>query len=144
EAEGEEFFFDLARSRARSILQQTPKGIVKASSLGEIGTTTSKQKFRALLVKIIEDPNHPLHALLDPLTGRLRPRTTRGITEEVWLENPEIIEAGHSASARGLAGAPDRLVVMSAYENRLISAVLEHPAKGGEMLGSGRILAIQG
>ena len=122
----------------------TPRGMIKASDLGAIGTTTSKATFRRLLTKLIQDPKNPLHKLLDPQTGKLRPSTARGITELEWFENPEIIEAGHDASAKQLAGTPDRLMVMSAYENRLISAVLEHPSKGGAMLESGTILAIGG
>ena len=67
------------------------------------------------------------------------------MTELDWFENPNIIEAGHWASAKGLApGVPDRLVVMSAYENRLLSATVERARFGGEMLEGGKVLAIGG
>jgi hypothetical protein len=34
--------------------------------------------------------------------------------------------------------------MMSAYENRLLSATLEHPSIGGEMLEAGKVLSIGG
>lgn len=120
------------------------RGTIKASNLGAIGTTTSRATFRRILTKLIQDVKHPLHKLLDPQTGKLRPSTTRGISELDWLENPEIVEVGHDASAKQLAGTADRLMVMSAYENRKISAVLEHPSKGGAMLESGTVFEIGG
>ena len=70
--------------------------------------------------------------------------TTRGMNRLVWFENPYIIEAGHYASAKGLAGAPDRLMMMSTYENRLLSATVEHSSKGGEMVEAGIVLSIGG
>ena len=132
------------RAREVASTAAATRGTINVVQLGEIGTTTSKKRFRTLLTRMIADPNHPLNKLLDPATGKLRPSTARGITELDWLENPEIIEAGHYGSAKALNGAPERLMVMSAYENRLVSAILEHPSKGGAMIESGRVLVIGG
>jgi hypothetical protein len=117
---------------------------IPVAELGRIGVTTSKSSFRRMLTRIARDPNHPLHGLIDPATNNLRPSTARGITQADWLEHPEIVEAGHYSSAVHLGGAPDRLIVMSAYENRLMSAVLEHPSVGGSMIESGRVVSIGG
>jgi hypothetical protein len=76
--------------------------------------------------------------------ARLTPSTTRGMNELVWYENPNIVEAGHYESAKRLAGAPHRLIMMSAYENRLLSATLEHSRIGGEMLAAGKVPSIGG
>jgi RHS repeat-associated protein len=132
------------RARTAASTVAATRGTIDAVQLGEIATTTSKRRFRTLLTRLISDERHPLHKLLDPATGKLRPSTARGITELDWFENPEVVEAGHYMSAKALNGAPDRLMVMSAYENRLVSAVLEHPTKGGAMIESGRVLVIGG
>jgi RHS repeat-associated protein len=121
-----------------------PRATIAVGDLGRIGAVTSKKTFRRLLTSMIQDRSHPLHRLLNA-AGKLTPSTTRGMTELDWFENPNIIEAGHWASAKGLApGVPDRLVVMSAYENRLLSATVERARFGGEMLEGGKVLAIGG
>jgi len=119
------------------------RAAVLVSDLGPIGAATSKRGFRRLLISIIKEASHPLHGLLNA-EGKLTSSTSKGLNELVWFENPNIVEAGHYASAKGLAGAPDRLVLMSAYENRLLSATLEHPRFAGEMLESGKVLSIGG
>ncbi len=116
---------------------------IAVGNLGAIGVATNKQSFRQLLVSTISNPSHPLHELLNA-DGKLTTSTARGMNELAWFENPKIMEAGHYSSAKGLGGTPDRLVMMSAYENRLLSATLEHPSIGGEMLESGRVLSIGG
>jgi hypothetical protein len=121
-----------------------PRATIPIADLGRVGQITNRQAFRRLVTEIISDPSHPLHSLLDPDTGRLIPSTTKGITQMDWFENPGIIEAGHWSSAKSLAGAPDRFTVMSAYENRLASAVIESPRFGGSMLESGYVVAIGG
>jgi Domain of unknown function (DUF4157)/Bacterial toxin 5 len=136
--------FEAAESAAKQATQNSLAPI-SAQTLGKIGTTTSRSAFRTELTRLIQAEDNPLHFLLDPQTGALRPSVGRGINERIWLENPEIIEASHFESAKGLAGSADRLVVMSAYENRLISATIEHPAKGGaSMLESGFVVEIGG
>jgi hypothetical protein len=128
---------------ALSLVAGEGRATIAVGDLGRIGAATSKPSFRRLLISIVREPSHPLHRLLNT-EGKLTSSTARGINELVWFENPNIIEAGHYASAKGLAGAPDRLVMMSAYENRLLSATLEHPGIGGEMLEAGKVLSIGG
>jgi hypothetical protein len=82
--------------------------------------------------------------VLNPATRRLRPSTTKGITQLDWFEDPRIIEAGHWSSAKALGGVADRLIIMSAHENRLASAMIEHPSLGGILAESGRVVAIGG
>ncbi|MCM6771972.1 polymorphic toxin type 5 domain-containing protein [Nocardia sp. CDC159] len=104
---------------------------VPAAALGRIGAIASKDAFRREVAAALRaDPGHPLSFLLDE-TGSLR-STTGDFAH--WLEHPEIVEAGHLASAKSLSTAgSDRLVVMSAYRNRLAASTIEHPARGGFM-----------
>jgi hypothetical protein len=132
--------FDIQRS---AVAAGERRAAIAVRDLGAIGATTSRPNFRRLLLSIIRDESHPLHGLLNA-EGKLTPSTTKGMNELVWFENPSIIEAGHYESAKRLAGAPDRLVMMSAYENRLLSATVEHSSKGGEMLEAGKVLSIGG
>ena len=119
------------------------RAAIAVDELGIVAVVTSKQRFRTIVTALIRNPSHPLHRLLNA-EGKLIASTSKGMTELVWFENPNILEAGHYESAKRLAGAPDRLVLMSAYENRLLSATLEHPSMGGEMLESGQVLSIGG
>jgi hypothetical protein len=122
---------------------ESTKPPVRAADLGKIGTAKSREAFRAELTRMIQPENHELHFLLDPATRELRTSTGRGIDQFVWMDNPELIEAGHDGSAKNLAGSPPRLLVMSAYENRYISSTVEHPARGGAaMLESGYVVEI--
>ena len=116
---------------------------IRADTLGKVGMTTSREAFRREVERIIQPADHPLHTLLDPQTGRLRSSVGKGIGGDVWNETPEMIEAGHYESAKALYGKPDRLVIMSASENRAISSVIEHPSRGGaSMLESGYVVVI--
>jgi hypothetical protein len=118
---------------------------VTATQLGTIASTRSRSYFRQLVTKRIQDPKHPLHFLLDPARMKLRPTSGKGIGQMAWLENPELVEAGHDMSAKGLDGARDRLVLMTAHENRWIAAVVEHNSKGGAFMAqSGAILEVEG
>ena len=122
----------------------TPRGTISIKALGRVGEITSKRTFRRFVTRTIQRATHPLHKLLDPATRRLLRSTTKGLTALDWFEDPRIVEAGHYSSAKGLSGAPDRLVIMSAYENRLASATIEHPSIGGIMQESGHVVAIDG
>jgi RHS repeat-associated protein len=111
---------------------------VAASTLGKVGTASTRRGFRTAAAEILtKDKKHPLRFLLGP-NGKFRPSTAKGLTGDLLIEAPEIIEAGHAASAKALTGAAkgtDRFVVMSAHYNRMIlSATIEHPSKGGSML----------
>ena len=133
--------FVAARSALGQALGNPAVGIDELSSLG---ATRTRGAFRRRLVsQISSDPDHPLNFLL--VDGRLRPSTAKGITELDWLETPEIIEAGHVQSAKALSGrgVQDRFMVMSAYENRLLSSTVEHPSLGG-FIDAGWALEIKG
>ena len=120
---------------ARSALEQTLRNpAVWIDELGSIGAARTRDTFRRRLVRLItDDPSHPLNFLLHG--GRLRPSTPKGITELDWLEAPEIVEAAHAQSAWALrgTGVQDRFMVMSAYENRLLSSTVEHRSIGGSI-----------
>lgn len=124
--------FELARGALRKALEREP---IAAASLGPLGTAATRQGFRtALERKLKAKPSHPLAFLLHK--GRLRSSTARGVDQEVWGNMPEIVEAGHAASAKSLTGrlaGTDRFMVMSAHHNRLMSATIEHPRKGAWM-----------
>lgn len=124
--------FEATRSALDEALRRPP---LLASQLGLIGTVSTRRGFRRLLVrKLRDDPTHSLSFLL--VKRKLRRSTAAGIDQDVWLEMPEIIEAGHAVSARSLVGklkGNDRFVVMSAHHNRLFGATIEHPSKGGWM-----------
>jgi RHS repeat-associated protein len=134
----------LGRSGPASAPPSATRASVPIASLGRVGQITSKQSFRRFVTRTLQDPAHPLHPLLDPATMRLRLSTRPGLTQLEWFEDPRIVEAGHYSSAKGLAGAADRLTIMSAYENRLASAIIEHPSIGGTMSEAGRVIAIGG
>ncbi|WP_426852747.1 polymorphic toxin type 5 domain-containing protein [Citricoccus zhacaiensis] len=119
---------------------------VLADSLGPIGTAGKRRTLRRRLIKELkENTSHPLSFLL--YNGKLRPSTSHGITQEVWLEMPEIVEAGHAISAKSLTGAKkgtDRFMVMSAHHNRLISSTIEHPGKKGAWMEAPYAIEIGG
>lgn len=127
--------FSVAKDALRTAEKSTAAP-VQASSLGRIGTVSSRSGFRKELAKkLSEDTTHPLSFLLGP-QGKLRPSTSKGITKEIWQEMPEIVEAGHAVSSKSLTGAAkgtDRFVVMSAANNRALSSTIEHSSKGGHM-----------
>jgi RHS repeat-associated protein len=79
------------------------RAAIPVGNLGAIGAATSKRSFRWLLISIIKEKSHPLHGLLNA-QGKLTSSTARGTNELVWFENPNIIEAGHYASAKGPSG----------------------------------------
>jgi hypothetical protein len=118
-----------------ALLKALGRAAVAASKLGPIGVASKRRALRRALARKLEgDSKHPLSFLLDK--GKLRPSTARGIDQDEWLDMPEIVEAGHVASALSLKGAKtgtDRFMVMSAHHNRLFSATIEHPAKGAWM-----------
>src|SRR5262249_42888442 len=72
---------------------------------------------------------------------KLRTTTLKGMTELVWLQNPNLVEASHSMSAK--AGGT-QMILMSAYKNRKLSATIEHASKGAHMLSSGEAVVIGG
>ena len=124
--------FEAGRAALLAALGRAP---IAASTMGRIGVASKRRTLRrALARKLKDDPKHPLSFLLE--NGKLRPSTARGIDQDEWLEMPEIVEAGHVASALSLTGAKtgtDRFMVMSAHHNRLFSATIEHPSKGAWM-----------
>lgn len=120
------------------------RAVIPLTDLGQVGLITGKRTFRRFVTAAISDVKHPLHGLLNPATRRLRPSTTKGLTELHWFEDPRIVEAGHWSSAKDLRGVPDKLIIMSAYENRLAAAVIEHPRIGGIVAESGHVVAIGG
>jgi hypothetical protein len=122
--------FAAARLSLEQVLRNPAVGI---DELGSIGAARTRESFRRRLLRLVRDPSHPLNFLVRG--GRLRPSTVKGITELDWLEAPEIIEAGHAQSAKALSGSgvQDRFMVMSAYENRLLSSTVEHPSLGGSI-----------
>ena len=132
--EGSRLSSDAQRSLKSALENQAPA--VSAAELGRIGTAGSRESFRAELTRrLAAEPDHPLQFLLSD-AGKLRPSTTRGLTQDVLFDTPEIIEAGHIVSARALTGAAagtDRFVVMSAWRNRVISGTIEHATKGGSI-----------
>jgi hypothetical protein len=73
------------------------RAAIAVGDLGAIGSATSRQSFRRLLISIISQPSHPLHGLLNA-EGRLTSSTARGMNELIWFENPNILEAGHLIS----------------------------------------------
>jgi len=95
-----------------------------------VGTRGST--FRAKVAAIIRgDKSHPLKFLLGS-DGKLRPTTTKGLTHDILIDRPDLVEAGHVVSAK--AGQPDRLILMSAWKNRILSSTIEHPSKGGSFI----------
>ena len=105
-----------------------------------IGTT--RRGFRAKVAEMIRGAvNHPLEFLLGP-GDKLKRTTTKGITHDVMIENPDLVEAGHVVSAK--AGEPDQIILMSAWKNRILSSSIEHPSKGGSFMKIDSALDIGG
>lgn len=125
--------FPMARAALNDALSRAP---VRADSLGAIGIAARREQFRAELTRALHaQPDHPLSFLINE-SGALRPSTARGVDQVAWLSDPRIVEAGHVISAKSLHGVnvgTDRFAVMSAHHNRLISATIEHPRKGGSI-----------
>jgi hypothetical protein len=48
------------------------------------------------------------------------------------IDRPDLVEAGHVVSAK--SGQPERVILMSAWKNRILSATIEHPSKGGAFM----------
>jgi hypothetical protein len=105
-----------------------------------LGTAGTRRRFRELVLEASAIPNIHCTSSLIRGTSRLRASTAPATTRGVWLGNPEIVEAGNVQSAKILTGGGARFVLMSAYENSLLSGVLEHPSKGGALLDTGTVL----
>jgi hypothetical protein len=133
---------DVGRSLSASTIEAVERATIRFDEIGEAATLTSRRSFRNFLWRSSIRPDDPLHRLIDPLTGRLRPSTSRGITAEDWFHDPRFVESGHWRSAKMLGGTGDQFVVMSTWRNRMISATIEHPARGGAMFDAGRTLLI--
>jgi hypothetical protein len=99
-----------------------------------VGTVSNRRGFREEVLKIVlSRPDHPLRGILTP-SNRLARSTGKGIDQDVWLEMPEMVEAGHAISAKSLGAAgQDRFMVMSAHHNRMFSRTVEHPGIGGSI-----------
>src|SRR4051812_6051070 len=102
-SEGEHLF--AAAKKALQAARESKLTPIPAASLGSIGTVSTRSSFRKVLSRILKSsPDHPLSFLLDA-SGKLRSSTSRGLTGDVLLEMPEIVEAGHAVSAKSLTGA---------------------------------------
>jgi Bacterial toxin 5 len=120
------------------------RATIQVAQIGNVANITSRRAFRRFVTRTASNPNNELYALIDSSTGRLRRSTAPGLTAADWLEDPRIIESGHFQSAKILNGSSDRLVIISAYENRLASATIEHPSVGGAMMQSGDVVLVGG
>jgi hypothetical protein len=116
---------------------------IAGDELGALGEPMSNERFRRLVTMMIGQPGHPLRKLLNA-QGELVNTTARGMSMRIWFEYPALVESGHLASAKMLGGVPGRLVLMTAYENRLLAYYLEAARIGGYMESAGTVLSIGG
>lgn len=131
-------------SRSGNRAGRTARGTVRISELGRVGEITTRRAFRRYVLAMIRQEGHPLRKLINPRTGKFWRSTEKGLTSFDWFNNPAMWEAGHFRSAKYLEGTADTFVIMSAHENRLASAMIEHPRFGGAMLESGLAVSIGG
>ncbi len=92
-----------------------------------IGSNTRKFKRDAERL-IASDPKHPLRFLLTA-NGKFRPTTKKGLTHDVFLDNPEYVQMGHLVSKK--SGQKEVIVIMTAWENQFWNKTVEHSSKGG-------------
>lgn len=85
---------------------------------------TSPEQFRKNVLKIIlKDKNHPLKVLLE--NGQLRNSTKEGIDLIDKMFDPRFVEAGHVVSDFAVSSKQQIIILMSAYENQLLSHTVE-------------------
>jgi hypothetical protein len=77
-------------------------------------------------------------------SNQLRNPAAKGIDFSVRIGRPDLVEAGHYKSLKLVSktGETEILVLSSSYKNRVLSATIEHRAKGGSVLESGEVLDI--
>jgi Bacterial toxin 5 len=117
---------DFTKVRKEAKRDFAKKPVEPASTLQTLVGEGSRQSFRkAVAQRIAADPKHPLRFLLNE-RARLETTRRKGLTHDVMLDNTRLVEAGHVVSHKA-GGA--RMILMSAYRNRMISATIEHSSK---------------
>ena len=90
-----------------------------------VGMSNSQAR-RRFQKTIVNDPDHLLKCLLNDKGKFFK---TRGLSHAELLDNPLLVQMGHSTTRA--SGAPERLILQGAYENQLQALTIERASIGG-------------